>query len=64
MPGLCRVSTLFFAAKQGVDGRDKPGHDAVSGCCYAVFRFAPGGLNFGITSVANSSSEASALSCP
>src|SRR5437764_529993 len=26
-PALCRASTSYFAAQQGVDGRDKPGHD-------------------------------------
>src|SRR5689334_1770532 len=26
-PALCRASTPFFLAWQGVDGRDKPGHD-------------------------------------
>src|SRR6185437_5679581 len=26
-PALCRASTPFFFRRQGVDGRDKPGHD-------------------------------------
>ena len=30
-PALCRASTSFFAnKKQGVDGRDEPGHDVES----------------------------------
>jgi len=26
-PALCRASTFFLFSGQGVDGRDKPGHD-------------------------------------
>jgi hypothetical protein len=30
-PALCRASTPFFLPKkQGVDGRDKPGHDEMT----------------------------------
>src|SRR5664279_152396 len=28
-PGLSRASTAFVATSEGVDGRDKPGHDGV-----------------------------------
>jgi L-alanine-DL-glutamate epimerase-like enolase superfamily enzyme len=30
MPALCRASTSSFVAKQGVDDRDKPGHDVAT----------------------------------
>jgi len=30
MPGLVPGIHVFRAAKQGVDGRDKPGHDEIS----------------------------------
>jgi hypothetical protein len=32
MPGLVPGIHVFIAARQDMDGRDKPGHDEVDGC--------------------------------
>ena len=36
-PALCRASTSSLQTEQGVDGRDKPGHDGM--LHYATFAF-------------------------
>ena len=59
-----RIVKFFLNVSRDEQKRPPVGAAFLYAGSQAVFRFGAGDLNFGITSVANNSSEASALSCP